>query len=84
MKLYTKTVCPKCMLVKTLLNEAGVNYEIVNIDFDNIAYEKIKEQGFLAVPIAEVDDKFYADIKDIQALIPVLLERQETQEQQNQ
>lgn len=53
MILYTKTVCPKCMLVKSELNVAGLEgkYEIINIDKDEQAKEKIINAGFMSVPI---------------------------------
>ena len=69
MILYTRTVCPKCMLVKTLLDSAGVNYEIVNLDFDEKAETELKEKGFMGLPIALDEGEYHADIPSIQALI---------------
>lgn len=67
--LYTRTVCPKCMLVKQLLDGAEVPYDVVNLDFDTEAEEKLKELGFMGLPIAFDDGKYYADIPTIQALV---------------
>lgn len=75
MKLYTKTICPKCMLVKTLLDEAGVEYEVINIEENALALEKLKDKGFMAVPIVEYDGEFYADNKSIQELISKMAEK---------
>lgn len=70
--LYTRTVCPKCMLVKTLLDNAEVPYEIVNLDHDEKAEEKLKEKGFMGLPIALHNGEYYGDIPSIQALIAKL------------
>lgn len=67
--LYTRTVCPKCMLVKTLLDGAEVPYKTVNLDFDEKAESELKEKGFMGLPIALDDGEYYADIPSIQALI---------------
>lgn len=69
MIIYSRTVCPKCTLVKTLLNSAGVEYETVNLDSDKQAESELLEKGFMALPIALDDGKYYADIPAIQALI---------------
>ena len=37
MKLYTKTICPKCLLVKSELQRAGLEADIINIDEDEQA-----------------------------------------------
>lgn len=57
------------MLVKTLLDSAGVEYEVVNLDFDTKAEEGLKDKGFMGLPIALDEGQYYADTKAIQALI---------------
>lgn len=69
MKLFTKTVCPKCMLVKSMLESTGIEYEVVNIDQDEEAKEEIVGQGFMAVPILFNEDKFFATVPEIQSEI---------------
>lgn len=69
MIIYTRTVCPKCTLVKTLVNSAGVEHSIVNLDFDETAENELKEKGFMGLPIVLDNGKYYADIPSIQALI---------------
>lgn len=80
MILYTKTVCPKCMLVKQLFNSAGVEYTTVNVEEENDeakkALQTIKNEGFMALPVALYDGKYIADVKEIQTLIPEVLESQ--------
>ncbi|UZN00624.1 glutaredoxin [Lysinibacillus sp. MHQ-1] len=46
MKLYTKTICPKCLWVKSELQRAGLEAEIVNIDHDEQAKQTIIDAGF--------------------------------------
>lgn len=53
MKLYTKTVCPKCLWVKSELAQAGIAYETINIDHDEEAFAKITAAGIMAVPVLE-------------------------------
>ena len=71
-KLYTKNVCPKCMLIKTVLNIAELEYETINIDEDAEAKELIVSKGFMAVPILEVDGEFISEVSQIQAKISEL------------
>lgn len=75
MKLYTKTVCPKCMLVKSELTVAGLadKFETINIDHDETAKEKIINAGFMSVPILEIDGELLHDFNDINAAITKLV-----------
>lgn len=69
MKLYTKTVCPKCMLVKSQLAANEVEYEVINIDENEEAKETVVSQGFMAVPILENEGKFFGTVPEIQGEI---------------
>lgn len=69
MILYTKTVCPKCLWVKSELAEAGVTFEVINIDHDEAAYEKITTAGIMAVPVLEADGKLLSHMPQILAAI---------------
>lgn len=72
MKLYTKTICPKCLWVKSELQRAGLEAEIVNIDHDEQAKQKIMDAGFLSVPVLEVNDTFIGDVKEIVSQIEMI------------
>lgn len=74
MKLYTKNICPKCMLIKTVLNGAGLEFETVNIDEDEKAKELVVSKGFMSVPILEVDGEFIGEVVQIQSKISELAE----------
>lgn len=69
MKLYTKTVCPKCMLVKSELNRLGLEAEIVNIDHDEEARNTIIDAGLLTVPVLGVNGELIGEVSKILAYI---------------
>lgn len=72
MKLYTKTICPKCLWVKSELQQAGLEVEVINIDHDEQAKETILNAGFLTVPVLEVDGQFIGDVKEIVSQIELI------------
>ena len=75
MKLYTKTACPKCMLIKSEFNVAGLEgqYEMINIDHDDSAKEKIVNAGFMTVPILEIGDQIIHDFAEMNNYITSLV-----------
>ncbi|MER1999465.1 MAG: glutaredoxin family protein [Lysinibacillus sp.] len=69
MKLYTKTICPKCLWVKSELMEAGIVFETVNIDHNQDAFEKLTSANILTVPVLEVDGSLINEMPMILAAI---------------
>ena len=69
MKLYTKTVCPKCIHVKSEMARLGVEVEVVNIDHDAAAREKLIEAGIMAAPVLEVNGAFHVTPGEIIAVL---------------
>lgn len=65
MKLYTKTICPKCLWVKSELDAANLNVEVINIDHDEAAKQTVLNAGFLSVPVLEIDGEWYAETTSI-------------------
>jgi len=65
MKLYTRTVCPKCLWIKSEIARAGFPIEIVNIDRDEKAREKLVEAGIMSVPVLEADGALIVDPDDM-------------------
>lgn len=61
LRLYTKTVCPKCLWVKSELARSGAEAEIVNIDLDGEARERLIAAGVKSVPVLEADGTFLTD-----------------------
>ncbi|GGG16916.1 hypothetical protein GCM10007425_09090 [Lysinibacillus alkalisoli] len=72
MKLYTKTICPKCLWVKSELENAGLAADLVNIDHDEEAKQAIVNAGFLSVPVLEADGKMIGDVKEIVSHIELI------------
>lgn len=72
MKLYTKTVCPKCLWVKSELSQVGIDAELINIDQNAEAYEKITSAGFASVPILEWNGELIGDVPQILAKIEAI------------
>lgn len=72
MKLYTKTVCPKCMWIKSEIARSGLAVEIINIDHDEASRERLMEAGVLSVPVMEAGGEFIVDptemVKQLESL----------------
>ena len=65
MKLYTKTVCPKCMWIKSEIQRSNLEVELVNIDHDEEARERLIEAGIRGVPVLEVDGNLILDPEEM-------------------
>ncbi|MFB7817237.1 glutaredoxin family protein [Paenibacillus chitinolyticus] len=69
MKLYTKTVCPKCMWIKSEIARSGIVVEIVNIDHDEAARERLVEAGVMSLPVMEAGGEFIFDTNEMVKLM---------------
>ena len=65
MKLYTKTVCPRCLWIKSEAQRSGKEVEIINIDHDEAARERLLSAGIMTVPVLETDGRFWINPEDI-------------------
>lgn len=65
MKLYTKTICPKCLWVKSEFAARGIELEEVNIDQQEEARAFLQQQGILAVPVLQTEQALYVTTPDI-------------------
>ncbi len=61
MKLYTRTICPKCMWIKSEIARSDLAIEIVNIDLDEDARERLTEAGVTSVPALEAENAYIVD-----------------------
>lgn len=61
-KLYS-THCPMCRLVEQKLKEKNINYE------EETNVDNILKLGFSHVPLLEINNKIYDNLKDILAVI---------------
>ena len=64
-KMYTKTVCPKCLWVKSEIARLGVEAEIINIDENEEAKQLIMDKGFMGVPIVKIEDEWHTNVAAI-------------------
>jgi glutaredoxin len=69
MKLYTRTVCPRCVWIKSEAARSGREIEIVNIDQDEAARERLVAAGVRTVPALEADGAILTDIGEMLALM---------------
>jgi glutaredoxin len=65
MKLYTRTVCPKCMWIKSEIQRAGVEVDIINVDHNAEAFERLVAAGAMSVPVMEVEGEFILDTNEM-------------------
>lgn len=72
MKLFTKTICPTCIWIKSEIQRAGIKVDVLNIDQNDQAKQMVLHAGFLSVPVLEVDGKFTSDAKEIISQIELL------------
>jgi glutaredoxin len=72
MKLYTKTVCPKCLWIKSEAQRSGKEVEIVNIDHDEAAKERLLRAGIMTVPVLEAGGEFWIETVDMMEKLGVV------------
>lgn len=68
-KLYSKTVCPKCVVAKSFFNANNVQFENINIDTNEEGRQKLLDLGFMAVPIVEYNGKYFSNMQEFQQLL---------------
>lgn len=69
MKLYTRTVCPKCFGVKSKIEEEQLNIELINTDHDEAARQKLIDNKISSAPVLEVNGQFITDLNTIYATL---------------
>lgn len=60
-KLYTKTVCPKCIVAKAMLSDSEIEFTEVNVESNDEAREKLLDLGYSSAPIVEHDGNYYTN-----------------------
>ncbi|MEM2214599.1 MAG: glutaredoxin domain-containing protein [Candidatus Nezhaarchaeales archaeon] len=59
-KLYVSPQCPRCEVLKKVLNEMGVEYEVVDVSHSDVMADLIMRDVFLMeTPGLEIDGKFF-------------------------
>ncbi|TCT20014.1 glutaredoxin-like YruB-family protein [Melghiribacillus thermohalophilus] len=71
---YTTSTCPYCNMVKTFLEQKGVEYKEVNVERDPIAAQRlVQTTGEMGVPQTEINGKWVLGF-DPQAITELLEE----------
>lgn len=65
MKLYTKTVCPRCMWIKSEIERSDIEVEIINLDHNEEARNKLAEAGVMSVPVMEANGSYIFDTNEM-------------------
>lgn len=65
-KVYTRTVCPKCIVAKNQLTDMGVEFEVVNVEENETEAQKLRDAGFQAAPIFEQNGNFFTNINELE------------------
>ena len=53
---YTKYGCPKCEMTKNVLNGEGIQFNIINVEDDQEAYDYVVNTlGLRQMPVVEVE-----------------------------
>lgn len=50
-KVYSKTVCPQCRMVKKFLDDKGIAYEEINVENNPEAKEYLESANIRTVPV---------------------------------
>jgi glutaredoxin len=72
MIVYSKTICPKCLWIKSELEQKELEYQEINIDKNTEARQKIIEAGILSVPVVEINGELISDMPKIMAQIAAM------------
>ncbi|PLR99494.1 glutaredoxin family protein [Bacillus sp. T33-2] len=67
--IYTKTICPKCIAAKAFFEGNDVQFDIVNIEHDDQAKQKLVDLGFMSVPVVEHENNFYTNMGEFEDLL---------------
>lgn len=52
--IYTKPKCYACEATKKAMDRAGLEYEVVDVTFNQPARELLREHGFSTAPVVEI------------------------------
>lgn len=72
MIVYSKTICPKCLWIKSELQQKELGYQEINIDNNAEARQKIIEAGILTVPVVEINGVLISEMPNIMAQIAAM------------
>lgn len=69
---YTTNDCIECTMVKKVLSEEGIPFEIRNVSTNPDYQKEVEKYGFLGVPVTVVEDRaikgFTNELKELMEL----------------
>lgn len=54
--IYAKPGCYACEATKMAMDRAGLNYDVIDVTFNQPARELLSEHGFTKLPVIEVEE----------------------------
>ena len=60
---YTKPACQQCRATTKALDEAGLDYDLVDISLDDGARDYVMALGHLQAPVVEVDGEHWSGFR---------------------
>ena len=57
---YSKPSCVQCTATYRALDQKGVNYEIVDLTQDQVAFDTVRNLGYMQVPVVVAGEDHWA------------------------
>lgn len=57
---YSKPSCVQCTATYRALDQKGVNYEIVDLTQDEVAFDTVRNLGYMQVPVVVAGEEHWA------------------------
>jgi glutaredoxin-like protein NrdH len=61
--IYTTPNCPQCRIVKKMLDEAQVEYQLTDLTEDAKAMEMVKELGYVSAPVVITNSSHWSGFR---------------------
>jgi len=65
---YVTTYCPYCDAAKALLNQKGIEYEVIDVTDPDKKMDLKKRTGWMTVPQIFIDDELIGGYQELAAL----------------
>ena len=62
-KVYSKPDCKQCDMTYKVLASEGVDYEVINVTVSDAGFEKVRELGYLQVPVVVTDTDHWSGFR---------------------
>lgn len=62
-KVYTKPACMQCKATQRVMDQAGIDYELIDISMDDEARDYVLALGYLQAPVVVTDDAHWSGFR---------------------